>query len=233
MFDRFVVVDWSANSSPKLGRDSIWIAVHDGDLNVVNVPTRSAAEAMLLDLLTDDVPTLLGVDFSLGYPVGTAAALALDGVAWAAMWRLLGGMISDDDRNRNNRFAVAAELNRRMSGAPTPFWGRPASQELAMLTATKPSAFGPVGEWRAVESLLRTDGRRPFSSWQLLGAGAVGGQSLLGIATMSRLVDALGTRVGLAVHDRTATARDGSGVGGHRRGLAVTPPDRRFDPRRA
>ena len=27
MFDRFAVVDWSANSTPKRGRDSIWIAV--------------------------------------------------------------------------------------------------------------------------------------------------------------------------------------------------------------
>jgi hypothetical protein len=27
MFDRFVVVDWSASSTPKLGRDSIWIGV--------------------------------------------------------------------------------------------------------------------------------------------------------------------------------------------------------------
>lgn len=194
MLDRFVVVDWSANSSPKLGRDSIWIAVHDGHVAVVNVPTRSAALAMLLDLLADDVPTLLGVDFSLGYPVGTAHALGLEGVAWAATWRLLGDTIRDDDRNRNNRFAVAAECNRRMSGAATPFWGRPARHDLATLATTKPGTTGPVGEWRTVESRLRNDGRRPFSSWQLLGAGAVGSQSLLGIATMSRLVDALGDR---------------------------------------
>ena len=198
MFDRYVVVDWSANSVPKLGRDSIWIAVHDDDgQSVTNVPTRAAAFSFLVDLLEAE-PTgsvLLGVDFSLGYPVGTARALGLDGMPWAATWDLLAGMITDDDGNANNRFDVASELNRRITGGPAPFWGCPPIRVGENLTATKPSPTGVLGSWRGVEEVLRSQGRRPFSSWQLLGAGAVGSQSLLGVPRLHRLRARFGDRI--------------------------------------
>ncbi|MCE3289702.1 MAG: cobalamin biosynthesis protein CbiG, partial [Caulobacter sp.] len=31
LFDAFVMVDWSASSTPKTGRDSIWIGVNKRD----------------------------------------------------------------------------------------------------------------------------------------------------------------------------------------------------------
>jgi len=206
VFDRFVVVDWSANSAPKLGRDSIWIAVygrtgdgHAWEMSVTNVPTRVAAEAFLVELSESDrtATTLLGVDFSLGYPAGTAAALGLHGAPWSAMWTLLADRITDDDRNVNNRFAVAAELNDRLTGGPEPFWGCPPSAASRHLTTTKPasgrsaavtpSSAGVLAPFRAVEDALRAQGHRPFSSWQLLGAGAVGSQSLVGIPRLHGL----------------------------------------------
>ena len=191
MFDRYVVVDWSANSAPKLGRDSIWIAVHDrsGTVTVTNLATRRSAEAFLIDLLDQDssVATLIGVDFSLGYPAGTAAALGLDGPAWSSTWALLADRICDDDRNANNRFAVAAGLNEQMTSSASPFWGCPPSAANGHLTTTKPLAQGPLAQFRAVEGVLQSQGRRPFSAWQLLGAGAVGSQSLLGIPMLGRL----------------------------------------------
>lgn len=199
MFDRFVVVDWSANSTPKLGRDSIWIGVHDhsGVVSVTNLATRDAAEAFLVGLLESDpaVSTLVGVDFSLGFPAGTAAALGLTGVPWSAMWALLTVRIGDDDRNANNRFAVAADLNRRLTGGASPFWGCPPSGAGDHLTTTKPRTTEPLAQFRATEEVLRGRGRRPFSSWQLLGAGAVGSQSLLGIPRLERLRDRFGDRV--------------------------------------
>ena len=49
MFEAYVVVDWSANSRPKMGKDSIWIA-EAGRLGrrvrveaPINLPTRAAA----------------------------------------------------------------------------------------------------------------------------------------------------------------------------------------------
>jgi hypothetical protein len=190
VFDRYVVVDWSANSAPKLGRDSIWIAVRDsGDVRIDNLPTRAAAEDFLVELLLarPDDPTLIGVDFSLGYPTGTAAALGLQGDAWEATWGLLVEQVVDDRRNVNNRFAVAAALNCRLTAGPAPFWGCPRSHATATLPTTKPVDTEVVPQWRHVEQVLRRQGRRPFSAWQLLGAGAVGSQSILGIAMIERL----------------------------------------------
>ena len=201
MFDQFVVVDWSANSTPKVGRDSIWIAVHDrtAERSVANFPTRAAAESFLVEFFECDptATTLIGVDFSLGYPAGTAAALGLHGAPWSAMWTMLADRITDDDRNVNNRFAVAAELNRRFTGGPAPFWGCPPSAASGWLTTTKPaggksaattaSSPGSFTPFRVVENVLRVQGHRPFSSWQLLGAGAVGSQSLLGIPRLHAL----------------------------------------------
>lgn len=199
MFDRYVVVDWSANSAPKLGRDSIWIADHGraGAVAVTNLATRASAHAFLVELFESDLTssTLVGVDFSLGYPAGTAAALDLSGVPWSAMWDLLAEHIEDDDRNVNNRFAVAAALNRRITGAAAPFWGCPPAQISPTLTSTKTRPSEALAEWRTVEAMLRAHGRRPFSSWQLLGAGAVGSQSLLGIPMIVRLRERLGERV--------------------------------------
>ncbi len=199
MFDRVVVVDWSANSTPKLGRDSIWIAVNDGDCDIetTNLSTRATAIDHLVGLLESDrsATTLIGVDFSLGYPAGTAAGLGLVGVGWSAMWQLLADRISDDDRNANNRFAVADELNQRFTGGSAPFWGCPPSARSTRLTSTKPAASASVNEYRAVEEILRARGLRPFSSWQLLGAGAVGSQSLLGIARLQGLRQHVGDRL--------------------------------------
>ncbi len=199
MFDRFVVVDWSANSTPKRGRDSIWIAVHDGTrmTSVSNPSTRADAERCITELVRSDPSgrTLIGVDFSLGYPAGTAAALGLSGHPWESMAGFLNESIVDDDRNANNRFEVAAEANSRMTATGAPFWGCPPSRVSRTLPATKPASFSPLEEWRAVETVLREQGHRPFSSWQLLGAGAVGSQSLLGIPMIHRLSARFADRV--------------------------------------
>jgi len=231
MFDRFVVVDWSANSAPKLGRDSIWIAVYGrtrvgqgdgraGEMSVTNLPTRAAAAAFLVDLFESDrtATTLLGVDFSLGYPAGTAAALGLHGAPWSAMWTLLADCITDDARNVNNRFAVAAELNDRITGGPAPFWGCPPSAASGQLTTTKPiptesTATSWLRPFRVTEDVLRARGHRPFSSWQLLGAGAVGSQSLVGIPKLHGLRQRFSDRMHIwpfTTGFRTPTLVDGA-----------------------
>ena len=191
MFDRYVVVDWSANSTPKLGADSIWIAVHDrsGQVSITNLATRHGAEAFLVELLEAEpaAATLIGVDFSLGYPAGTAATLGVRGAPWSAMWAMLSEQITDDERNRNNRFSVAARINEQLTGSAAPFWGCPPSAAGRFLTSTKPRSWESLGEFRTVEATLRSCGHRPFSSWQLLGAGAVGSQSLVGIPMLDRM----------------------------------------------
>jgi len=198
LFDRHVVVDWSANSTPKRGVDSIWIGICEGStVTSANHPTRAAAIGHLAALIDDPGARrlLLGIDASLGYPRGTAAALGLEGVPWAETWRLLGERITDDDRNANNRFAVAAELNRQLGSPPGPFWGCPPAAVDRALASTKPTAPGPLPEWRHVEDRLRAAGHRPHSSWQLLGAGSVGSQSLLAISHLDALRRCSGDRL--------------------------------------
>jgi precorrin-8X/cobalt-precorrin-8 methylmutase len=196
VFDRCVVVDWSASSTPRRGRDSVWIATRDAvGLSLENPPTRRAAEELLVESLSDDGTTLLAVDFSLGFPLGTSDALGLDGGSWAAATTLLAELIVDRTDNTNNRFEVASALNERITGSAAPFWGCPPSRRTATLGSTKPLGPPSLPEWRSVERLLRERGHRPFSSWQLLGAGAVGSQSLLGIPMILRLAGRLGGRL--------------------------------------
>src|SRR5215831_19544606 len=138
MFDTFVMVDWSAANMPRTGRDSIWICWHapDGE-RLVNPATRRNARLLLADWLAAALSkrqrVLMGFDFPFGYPAGFAARLGLSGAPWRAVWDEIAVLLEDDERNRNNRFDVAARLNERVSGGMFPFWGRPARLENALL----------------------------------------------------------------------------------------------------
>lgn len=191
--DVIIIVDWSANSRPKLGADSIWsyeLATSGGaDPRVpINHRTRTAA----LEHIESRVRAragqrvLLGFDFAFAYPAGFAFAAGLTGARpWEAIWQHLARHITDDERNRNNRWAVATELNERLGS--THFWGAPPRQASAHLTTTKPVHFA-LAEFRRSEVHLRAvTGKHPFSAWQLLGAGAVGSQTLMGIPVLQRL----------------------------------------------
>ncbi len=192
-FDAVVVVDWSASSVPKRGRDSIWVAVRRTDaVEVHNPATRQSARDLLVELVERHAGqrVLLGVDVALGYPTGAATA-ALgpngDGVpAWRRWWRHLADQIVDGPDNGNNRFAVATELNAAFGPGPGPFWGtttqRAAGPHLARTKAPgfpyPLDAATELPEFRHVEQVLRGAGLRPASVWQLAGAGAVGSQTL-------------------------------------------------------
>ena len=88
LFDAYIMVDWSAAAKPALGPNSIWIGVLMKDARLklqfkaVNIDTRLKARAFIEDMVAkltkrgDKV--LLGFDFSLGYPAGTAKALGLE-----------------------------------------------------------------------------------------------------------------------------------------------------------
>ena len=204
-FDAYVAVDWSANSKPKTGPDSIWLAWgkwYEGDFvigELLNPSTREEATRLAVDLLRELVAAgarvLAGFDFAYGYPSGLAKALSLgDGSpAWLAVWNELGRLVEDGADNANNRFDVAGTLNGRL-GAPGPFWACPPSAERPALLARK-QAYPhqtPTGialdEYRVVDQHLRDTGRLVQSPWKLFTAGSVGSQALLGIPHLTRLV---------------------------------------------
>lgn len=188
LFDGYLVVDWSAATVPRQGRDSIWFALARGQ-NVValaNPATRAEAEAALGDLLAAERRArrrlLVGFDFPFGYAEGFARRLGHED--WRGVWHEIGALIEDRADNRNNRFAVAAALNARISGGGFPFWGCPAGKACATLAMTRPPypADG-LAEKRFVE--WRVSGPQP--TWKLAGIGSVGGQALTGIPVVARL----------------------------------------------
>lgn len=194
MFDVIMIVDWSANATPKRGADSIWSYELDADTDTdqqlppFNHRTRAEARAHLEARLRHHAGrrVLVGFDFAFGYPAGFADAANLAGPQpWSAIWQYLAETITDDTRNRNNRWAVAAGLNGRLGR--NHFWGVPPRRAGESLASSKPAGFA-LGEFRHSERHIRaTTGRHPFSVWQLLGAGAVGSQTLTGIPVLHHL----------------------------------------------
>lgn len=195
LFDLYVMVDWSSAAVPARGTDSIWAATLDaitGDSTVENLPTRRQAFAAVRRVLLDapERRVLVGFDFPYGYPAGFAGALGLPEPDWRSVWRELVSTIEDDERNRNNRFDVAAWLNSRLGGGPGPFWGRPANRTDEHLSTHKRHTFPHHGltEFREAEVRLRASRRQAFSVWQTCYAGSVGGQALVGIPVLERLI---------------------------------------------
>src|SRR5205814_678678 len=143
LFDAYVVVDWSASNVPCSGRDSIWIAVLERAargrgrtvtrLTLTNPTTRAQARDSLVSALASfgerGARVLAGFDFPFGYPAGFARCLGLGRPAWRATWDELARLVTDTPDNANNRFDVAADLNRRLAGEAFPFWGCPSASE--------------------------------------------------------------------------------------------------------
>jgi len=192
-FDAYIAVDFSANKTPKRGRDSIWwsrAAWSNGRLVVRaarNPRTRDLALTEIRDELLRAVArresVLVGFDFPYGYPAGFAASLGLPAPAWRNTWELLRELIEDrQDDGWNNRFAVASRINVRLGGAG-PFWGCPTSSRLPGLLPRKAAPPRGLREFRHTEAA----GRGPKSVWQLFYNGSVGSQALLGLPRLGSL----------------------------------------------
>jgi hypothetical protein len=200
LFDSYVMVDWSAASKPATGADSIWIGALTPDsrlklaFKASNPPTRAKALEELEDLLGRCLKrgdrVLMGVDFPLGFPAGTAEALKLKGEPWRAMRDFLLKEMKDKPDNSNNRFALAARMNRLISNGPFPFWGCSKKDELTTLSVKKSREHGPgdIAEYRLAEQVaMEAKKSRPQPVWKIAYAGAIGGQTLTGIPAIERL----------------------------------------------
>lgn len=191
IFDAYLMVDWSANNSPKKGPDSIWYClwiVDNGRLTVhepENPCTRRQAieeiKTILVELSGRGLVILIGFDFPYSYPSGFAAALQLLGDSpWKAVWDEIYDRIRDDNSNRNNRFDVASDLNRRLTGGYGPFWGCSRSKQTPYLSSgTRNGRILPseLAEYRITERWI--GGSKPV--WKLLYPGSAGSQTLVGI----------------------------------------------------
>ncbi|GGY36387.1 hypothetical protein [Parvularcula lutaonensis] len=196
LFDCYIAVDWSAANAPARGKDSIWVAARwaEGGAEHTlceNIPTRSEASERISSLVGEGMAqgrrVFVGFDFAFGYPAGFAGRIGRKG--WQDLWSGIAEAVEDDDRNRSNRFAVAGALNERL-GEPV-FWGKPHQHKdrYPSLPAKKPSHS--MAEKRVVERLVPT----AKSVFQMAYNGAVGSQSLLGIARLETLRRQVGAKV--------------------------------------
>ena len=200
MFDRVIVIDWSAANLPTSATNranAVWIGCHDAEGGAEwHHRTRAAAEAQLVTLIdtarASGMRLLIGFDFAMGYPAGFAARLT--GTARAeAVWAWLAAAITDAD-NRNNRFEVATRINASFPGGPGPFWSHPAGQSWPGLPFRRAgidyAALG-LAEGRLAEVAVP----RAKSPWMLFNPGSVGSQSLLGLPMIHRLSQRPGVAV--------------------------------------
>lgn len=205
LFDAYIIVDWSAAARPVTGDNSIWVGVWARDergafqFSSSNPSTRLEARGVIAEtvekLIARGDRVLVGFDFALGYPTGTAKALGLTETGippWQAMHRFLSNAVEEREDNSNSRFALAATMNEMMTNSPHPFWGAPTSK-VALTLSMKKGDFrkpGSLAEHRFCEGWIKANfNANPKSVWQLLGVGSVGSQALLGIATVTHLRD--------------------------------------------
>lgn len=204
LFSAYVMIDWSAAAAPRTGKDSIWIGVMKRDIRfrptfeAHNPATRDEAMKVLREVLADlrrrNERVLIGFDFALGYPEGTAKLLKVKGEDWAGMWAFLAKDVVDKPTNVNNRFQVAAKMNRLMTDQPWPFWGCPANDAQRWLSTTKPDydRTGLPADLRRGELATKTKGKSGAKSvWQIFGNGTVGSQAIVGIPRVKALLDEL------------------------------------------
>lgn len=188
-FDTIVMVDWSSGNdrgrSPK--KDGIWAGVQraDGPQEPVYLRNRQVAEDWLVTFFRAEMQAgrrvLAGFDFPFGYPAGFARAVtgADDPLA---LWDWFEGR-AEDTPKANNRFDLAGQINLEIGAGKGPFWFNGAQRDIAGLARTKADYANPFPDKRQCEHLAKG----AFTCWQMGGAGAVGGQVMMGLPVLARL----------------------------------------------
>lgn len=223
MFDTYVMVDWSASNSPanRPKADAIWWAVQAAgsswsrrqaagddvsdrlEHGVFFEHTRHAAMSHIRSFLRREIEVgrrvLLGFDFAFGYPAGFAKLItAAKRDSARTLWRQLSGAraeitIEDDEKNKNNRFEVAAELNKIVTKTTPvemgPFWGD--QRKCPSVPRRDPYGGGRWPEDLCFEQRRETDHHAPGaqSVWKLAYSGCVGSQVLTGLPRLHGLAE--------------------------------------------
>ena len=189
-FDTVIMVDWSGGNdrgaTPK--QDAIWTCVGRADHTEPPIyhRNRQTAETYLRDTLGAELAaghrTIAAFDLCFAYPAGFAEKL-IGSDDPLALWDWFAAHVTDAP-DANNRFALAGQINTQFPGIG-PFWGNGRPHHDVPHLPRKGLARTDHGlpEHRA------TDRAAPgaFSPWQLSGAGAVGGQVIMGLPALSRL----------------------------------------------
>lgn len=187
-FQTFAMVDWSGgnDTGPTPRKDAIWVCiVREGQAQEPEyLRNRALAEAWLDALIRTELKAgrrlFLGFDFPFGYPKGFARAMTGTDDS-LTLWDWFEQHVEDGPKT-NNRFDLAGRINRQFGGRG-PFWMNGLGRDIDGLPRTKTGYSNPFSDRRAVEALAKGS----FTCWQMAGAGAVGGQVMMGLPVLSRL----------------------------------------------
>ncbi len=188
LFQTFAMVDWSGgnDTGPTPRKDAIWACTaREGHvLQPEYQRNRMVAEKWLEALIRTELEVgrrlFLGFDFPFGYPAGFARAMtsADDPLA---LWDWFEGHVEDTPK-ANNRFDLAGRINLKFGGKG-PFWMNGLRRDINGLPRRKTDYSNPFPDRRVVETLAKGS----FTCWQMAGAGAVGGQVMMGLPVLNRL----------------------------------------------
>ena len=193
LFDGYIAVDWSAAAQPGQGANGIWIAtLLQGEEAQIENPHGGNArndavnriKALLDEANARNHRVLCGFDFAFGYPEGTAPMID-PGNDWEDLWALIAQGDAGQLNDREVALTAAAELNQHFEGEG-PFWG-------INLGENDPEGVSrrmPHNSWGQNLPPYRRHIERVFpgqSVWQVSGPGAVGLQTLTGIAKLQAL----------------------------------------------
>ncbi|PJI86426.1 molybdopterin molybdotransferase [Yoonia maricola] len=189
-FDKVIMLDWSGGNDrgPRPVKDAIWACI--GMAGTVEEPVylrnRQLAEEWLTETLTTlqaaRHSVLVGFDLCFAYPTGFATKL-VGSEDTLALWDWFEARVHDSPKS-NNRFDLAGEINAIFPGTG-PFWFNGLARDIAHLPRKgrdRTTDHG-LGEKRAADMAIPGS----FSPWQLAGAGAVGGQVIMGLPVLARL----------------------------------------------
>ncbi|MEX0348801.1 MAG: gephyrin-like molybdotransferase Glp [Paracoccaceae bacterium] len=182
------MVDWSGgnDTGSKPRKDAIWACVaRAGSCEApIYLRNRGLAEEWLGDLIEAELTAgrrlMLGFDFPFGYPAGFAQEITGTDDP-LVLWDWFEEQI-EDAPDRNNRFDLAGQINRRFGGTG-PFWGNGLKRDIDGLPRNKRGYRNPFPDRRAVEHLAKGS----FTCWQMSGVGAVGSQVMMGLPVLARL----------------------------------------------
>jgi hypothetical protein len=206
VFDDIVMVDWSANKTPNLGANSIWICHLDAAnaqgpaFVLANPSTRAEAQQLIeqkaVRAFERSRKILVGFDFNFGFPSVNgfgamgAAALAIGGPKGATrydiVWDWFTTTVKDSQGTNppsNNRFEVAGEFNGLLTRGGWDELGGAffVTDERNLVSGLKRVRPGINRSLRTTE---KAASRRPKSVWQLDGRGAVGSQTVMGLPAL-------------------------------------------------
>ena len=183
-FAHFLAVDWSGAKGPRQKGIALALAKAEGGPPRLLAPPdpRGWARAEVLALLAGlEVPTLVGLDLGIGLPFVDAGAFF---PGWDAsppdargLWALIDALCAGDPNLEAGGFVTHPK------GARYFRHGAGEVGDRFLL----PGAGTREGRFRVAEAAQRSQGVRPVSNFNLVGAAQVGKSSLTGMRMLHRL----------------------------------------------